>query len=94
MYCFAINSTYKNRSKNMPVINEIIKTAVSKEQIDELKARMGILNTSEVVQEALTLLNWASKEKLKGKRIMSGNNVTGNETITTPGLTRISTNIK
>jgi hypothetical protein len=48
--------------------------------IDRLRGRLGLSTNTDVVREALTLLDWASSEKEKGRVILSADKDGGNLT--------------
>jgi hypothetical protein len=48
-----------------------IRVRISAEVISGMKLRLGIEKNIEVIQEALTMLNWASEEKAAGRVILS-----------------------
>ncbi len=41
--------------------------------IDHLKEALGLSQNTDVIQEALTMINWAAEEKAKGRSILSAN---------------------
>lgn len=69
-----------------------VRIKVPKELLDDMKKKMHKTKSSDVMQEAVSLLKWAIDQTSKGNTIMSGVIVEGNEAITTPGLSAISTN--
>ena len=44
---------------------------VERSVMTALKERLGLELSTEVVQEALTMINWAADEKMKGRVILS-----------------------
>lgn len=44
---------------------------VERSVMDGLKQRLGIALSKDVIQEALTMINWAAEEKMKGRAILS-----------------------
>lgn len=44
---------------------------VERSVMTDLKNRLGLELSTEVMQEALTLINWAADEKMKGRVILS-----------------------
>jgi hypothetical protein len=41
--------------------------------LDSLKQKLGTTKTNEVIQEALTMLDWGADAKLQGRDILSAN---------------------
>lgn len=52
---------------NMAQLHIQIKTEV----LDQLKAQLGLSSNVRVLEEALTLLSWAAKEKMDGRMVLS-----------------------
>jgi len=50
-----------------------VRVLVSKDLMDALRTNLGLRTNAEVVQEALTLVNWAAEEKQRGRLILSTN---------------------
>ncbi len=67
-----------------------VRVSISTKVLQEMKLKLNKTNYSEVTQEALSLLKWAMDQRLDGYSIMSGDNIEGNEVITTPGLSFIT----
>lgn len=44
---------------------------VDRSVMTDLKKRLGLERNTEVMQEALTMINWAADEKMKGRVILS-----------------------
>jgi hypothetical protein len=50
-----------------------IRVLVPDDVIEDLKGRLGLRKNTEVIEEALTILNWAADEVSKGRQIFSAN---------------------
>jgi hypothetical protein len=48
-----------------------IRVQLPDEVMADLKSTLGLRTNTELVQEALTMLNWAAEEKKKGRQIFS-----------------------
>jgi len=50
-----------------------IRVQVNDETMAQLKRTLGLRTNTDVIEEALTMLNWAAEEKKKGRQIFSAN---------------------
>jgi hypothetical protein len=73
-----------------------IRFKVPDDVINDLKEKLNQKSSVDVLQEALTLLKWATGETEQGKMILSGtsapgpnNKVENIQRITTPGLSNV-----
>ncbi len=48
-----------------------IRVQIDDRLIEDLKKMLGLKKNTEVIQEALTMLNWAAQEKMEGRVILS-----------------------
>jgi hypothetical protein len=55
--------------------------------LESLQRKLGASKATDVVKEALTVLNWAVNEKTEGRQILSGDSEANNLVrLATPGL--------
>jgi hypothetical protein len=55
-----------------------LRVGADDEFIKRLKARVGYRNTTDLIRDALTLLDWASEESQRGRLILAGDANGGN----------------
>jgi hypothetical protein len=68
-----------------------IKVSVPDEYLDALKKKLGTTKSTEVIQEALALLNWGADNAQNGRDIMSANSDRSDlEKVVLPRLSRVA----
>ena len=64
-----------------------VRFTVDDKFLQDLQSKLGIAKTTDLMKEALTVLNWAASERSKGRDILSGDSDANNLTrLATPGL--------
>ena len=48
-----------------------IRVQIPDDFMESLREKLGLRTNTEVIQEALTLLNWAAEEKMRGRLVLS-----------------------
>lgn len=62
--------------------------------LERLQKRLGTSKATDVAKDALTLLNWAVKEKLQGREIASAQDDTVHTKLAMPSLDRVQSEKK